>query len=216
MVTTLFPFAGSTPQTPTNKPKLVFEAINLLEDFSIGTAPTFTIVSLEKYVNEILSNSTAARATLLPPTFMLTLAFRPDNNTALKLVSSMSVLHNDDNPLLAPDIVTNSSQPIQNPTDEFAALLLSTAATYLHRDRFYTLWEDVSSSARHSLVFMVTNGSISTCLDGDFRPANPGVVLWEEFSLGQSNEQQMVQFSSYLHSMNSLVNGVGVCVVCVV
>ncbi len=65
---------------------------------------------------------------------------------------------------------------------------------------------------------MVTNGSVSTCLDGDFRPANPGVVLWEEFSLGRSNEQQMVQFSSYLHSMNSLVSSVvcvvWVCVVC--
>ncbi len=211
--------ADLNPQTLTNNSKLVFETINLLEDFSIGTAPAFTIVSMEEYIREILSNSTLARATLLPPSFMLTLSFRPDNNTALKLVSSMITSpltdSSNDNLLLTPDIETETASPDQTnrnssrtgpESEEFASLLLSTAATYLHRDRFFTVWEEVSVSARHSLVFFVTNGSVSSCLDGDYRPANPGVVFWEEFGLFKSNKRQIVQFSEYLHSMSSLVS----------
>ena len=151
--------------------------------------------------------------TLLPPHFILSLSFRPNNNTALKLISAMQP-----SPLNQPsDLGLDGSEPDnldltqtgqENVTfNEFASLLLSTAATYLHGDRYFPIWENVSSAARHSLMFIVTNGTISSCLDGDFRPSNPGVVLWEE----GSGRQLTMRFSKYLHSMRSLVS-VCVCV----
>ncbi len=119
------------------------------------------------------------------------------------------------------DIETESSSSDQKPnlnssltgteSEEFASLLLSTAATYLHQDRFFTLWEEVSVSARHSLMFFVTNGSVSSCLDGDYRPSYPGVVFWEEFASSESSKRQTLQFSQYLHSMSSLVSVSSVC-----
>jgi len=204
-------FSLSSTGTPT-PPEIDFPVINLLEDFEIGESPSFSVVSMEEYISTLSTNSTAARISLLPPYFILSLSFRPNTNTAIRLISSLQstpVVSDHDSsslPLLPETDPFDNLENGQPSTEEheYASLLLSNAATYLYQDSYFTLWDNVTSTQRHSLQFIVANGSISTCLDGDFRPANPGVLFWEDIS-GDNNT---LRFSSYLHSMNSLVSAV--------
>ena len=233
--------AGLTPYEEEDEDdlsQLDFETINLLDDYSIGSTPTLSIVSSKTYVSEVLRNSTAARTTLLPPQFILALSFKPNNNTALRLLSSMhmkstrSLLNSNDKSHSQPfgngpnsdpssesvspspsldqnDESDGSSQnSSQSEVDVFASLLLSTTATYLQRGRYFDIWENVSSASQHSLVFIVTNGVISSCLDGEFRNSTLGLSLWEGKDSGYNNSEQplILQFSSYLHSVHSLVS----------
>ncbi len=242
---------------------LGFESVSLLEDFGRGDSPTFTIVDSRKYIREInsVNSSATARNSTLPPSFLLFLSYKPQNNTVLRLLSSHSIsrivdvksqtaprpsVQNSpnfnppdqrDSTFLSPeidgsgsggselDLASGSGDPSSlTPTNEndddspLASLLLSTTATYLHEDSFLDLWSNISGTEKHDIVFMVVNGTISSCLDGEFRLGEPEIGLWnvnttfeeeakgDEEELGlEEKESIQVKFSDALHAVQSVV-----------
>ena len=242
---------------------LGFESISLLEDFGRGNSPTFTIVNSRKYISEInsVNSSAAARNSTLPPSFLLFLSYKPQNNTVLRLLSSHSISRTVDidsqtaprpsvqnspnfNPresdgtFLSPEINDNGSGGSEldsslasgsgdpsslTPTNEneddddstLASLLLSTTATYLHEDSFLDLWSNITGTEKHDIVFMVVNGTISSCLDGEFKLGEPEIGLWNvnttfEEIKGEEEELEkesiQVKFSDALHAVQSVVS----------
>lgn len=205
-----------------------FKSINLLNAFGIGLTPIFSIVSTDMYVKEMLKNSSAARTKLLPPQFILSLSFKPSNNTVLRLFSSMHVtstgnsVNNDDDSLphsplidnqpsdgnVHPSEQTQDVDGMSSKNDVLASLLLSTTATYLQRDHYFDIWKNMSSSSYHSLVFIVANGTISSCFDGEFVTLSNEISLWDSQGIGYDHNKRTLtlQFSNYLHSVHSLVS----------
>ena len=241
---------------------LGFESISLLEDFGQGDSPTFTIVNSRKYISEInsVNSSAAARNSTLPPSFLLFLSYKPQNNTVLRLLSSHSISRTVDidsqtaprpsvqnspnfNPresdgtFLSPEtndngsgdseldssLASGSGDPsLLTPTNEneddddstLASLLLSTTATYLHEDSFLDLWSNITGTEKHDIVFMVVNGTISSCLDGEFKLGEPEIGLWNvntTFEEVKGEEEELeeesiqVKFSDALHAVQSVV-----------
>ena len=243
---------------------LGFESVSLLEDFGRGVSPTFTIVNSRKYIREINSenSSAAARNSTLPPSFLLFLSYKPQNNTVLRLLSShisrtvelqsqtavppRPIAQNSpnfnlpetDSIFLNPDVDNGSGSELDSslasgsgdpslltPTDKngddspLASLLLSTTATYLQEDSFLDLWSNITGTEQHDVVFMVVNGTISSCLDGEFKLGEPAIGLWnvnttfkeegegggEELGEGE-NESIQVKFSDALHAVQSVVS----------
>ena len=103
--------------------------------------------------------------------------------------------------------------------DQLASLLLSSTATYLHRDSFLDLWTNISSDEPHNLVFVVVNGTISSCLDGEFKLGDDGINLWNVNNSFDEVESQsdfpdaaeetvQVKFSDALHAVHSVVSWV--------
>lgn len=241
---------------------LGFESISLLEDFGRGDSPTFTIVNSRKYISEInsVNSSATARNSTLPPSFLLFLSYKPQNNTVLRLLSSHSISRTvdiesqtaprpsvqnspnfnppeSDSTFLSPEINDNGSGDSEldgslasgsgdpsslTPTNEneddspLASLLLSTTATYLHEDSFLDLWSNITGTEKHDIVFMVVNGTISSCLDGEFKLGEPEIGLWnvnttfeevkgEELE-PEEKESIQVRFSDALHAVQSVVS----------
>ena len=242
---------------------LGFESVSLLEDFGRGVSPTFTIVNSRKYIREINSenSSAAARNSTLPPSFLLFLSYKPQNNTVLRLLSSHTISRavelesqtavppqpivqnspnfnppENDGVFLGPEIDNGSGLELDSslasgsgdpssltPTDEnknnssLASLLLSTTATYLQEDTFLDLWSNITGTEQHDIVFMVVNGTISSCLDGEFKLGEPAIGLWnanttfeeegegEELGEGEKESIQL-RFSDALHAVQSVVS----------
>ena len=238
---------------------LGFESVSLLEDFGRGVAPTFTIVNSNKYIREINSaNSSAARNSTLPPSFLLSLSYKPQNNTVLRLLSShirtvaiqsqtalppRPIAQNNpilnapksDRTFLGPNtdsgsaseldigFESGSGDPSLTPVDEnrdnnsqLASLLLSSTATFLQEGSFLDLWSNITGSTQHNIVFMVVNGTISSCLDGEFKLGEPEIGLWnvnttfeedgEEEPAEEMKETIQVKFSDALHAVQSVVS----------
>ena len=241
---------------------LGFESVSLLEDFGRGVSPTFTIVNSRKYIREINSenSSAAARNSTLPPSFLLFVSYKPQNNTVLRLLSSYIISRTvelesqtavpprpivqnspnfnppeSDNTFLGPEIDNGSGSESELdsslasgsgdpssliPTDEnkndssLASLLLSTTATYLQEDSFLDIWSNITGTEQHDIVFMVVNGTISSCLDGEFKLGEPAIGLWnanitfeeEGEELEGEKESIQVKFSDALHVVQSVVS----------
>ena len=252
---------------------LGFESVSLLEDFGAGVAPTFTIVNSNKYIRDINSaNSSSARNSTLPPSFLISLSYKPQNNTALKFLSSYlrtaapskdSSLYKpiaqnslpvnrpeNDSPFISPfetnkDEDGSASEPSngvepeigsgsgngefltpinenEDDDDSLASLLLSSTATYLQENSFLDLWTNITGSKGHNLVFLVVNGTVSSCLDGEFKLGEAEVSLWNTnntFSEGESEEEIeetiQVKFSDALHAVQSVVSSVVTLLRCV-
>lgn len=238
---------------------LGFESVSLLDDFGSGVSPTFTIVDSKKYIREINSeNSSVARTSTLPPSFLVSLSYKPKNNTVLRLLSShlKTVVQSQTPP---PPIAQNSPifntpesdskflSPFQNDEvdngdgsasmldeslesefgsgignsssledrerqdNSLASLLLSSTATYLQADSFLDLWTNITGSEQHNIVFMVVNGTVSSCLDGEFKLGEPEVGLWNITSTFKESEDDIeeaiqVKFSDALHAVQSVVS----------
>lgn len=252
---------------------LGFESVSLLEDFGDGVAPTFTIVSSKKYIRDINSaNSSTVRNSTLPPSFIISLSYKPQNNTVLKLLSSYTVrtvtqskinIHQpigQNSPLintpesdsqfsnslsesdgnsdgsavdllpsntLEPELESGSGELTTSANDNdqddsLASLLLSSTATYLQENSFLDLWTNISGSTQHNLVFMVVNGTISSCLNGELKVGEENLGLWnanttfDEKSEGEEKEDEeeketiQVKFSDALHAVQSVVSLNGV------
>ena len=251
-------FAGIVPFDDLSM--LGFESVSLLEDFGAGISPTFTIVSSSRYIRDINSaNSSSARNSTLPPSFLISLSYKPQNNTALKFFSShvkaatqskinslykpvaqnsllVSTSRNN-NPFISPFETNNleegsASEPSNGvepelgsgsgefPTlidkneddDPFTSLLLSSTATYLQENSFLDLWTNITGSKEHNLVFMVVNGTISSCLDGEFKLGEAQVTLWnannsfDQESEEGTDETVEIKFSDALHAVQSVVS----------
>ena len=247
---------------------LGFESVSLLDDFGRGVSPTFTIVNSRKYIREINSeySSAAAKNSTLPPSFLLFLSYKPQNNTVLKILSShisrtvklqsaqtavppQPIAQNSpnfnppgsDSIFLSPEIDNGSgseldgslasgsgdpssltSTEVESEDDSpLASLLLSTTATYLQEDTFLDLWSNITGAEQHDIVFMIVNGTISSCLDGEFKLGEPAIGLWsvnttfedEEEAVGEEEELEegekesiQVKFSDALHAVQSVVS----------
>ncbi len=177
-------FAGITPF----EGELEYDSIDLLRDFPPNTSPTFTIVDADSYSNNI---------TTLPPNFLLSLTYRPHDNTVLRLLSAKQT---DKLPSKGSDLKPND-------VTDFSTLLLGTASLYLQplTSSYYNLWSNITTTDLHRIVFIVTNGSLSSCLDGYYIGNNPKLALWNT-----SNEigahPVKVTFSPHLHSIRRLVS----------
>lgn len=225
--------AGITPFGDLSE--LDFESINLLTDFGAGSAPTFSIVGIRTYIKEISKNSsTAIRTSILPPNFLLSLSYRPHDNTVLRLLSTRktstlikpkttkpTLISNNEN---ASDHQGNSqdwedatslpnatSSQQEEPEEVFASLMMGLGVLYLQpsNSKYYTFWSGVTSNRSHTLVFVVSNGSISSCLDGDFIEDNPKLTLWDpETDVDQ--QPVNISFSKHLHSVQQLVSSLSI------
>ena len=246
---------------------LGFESVSLLDEFGNGVAPTFTIVNSKKYIRDINSaNSSSARNSTLPPSFIVSLSYKPQNNTALRLLSSHNIRtvvtqsvqpiaqnsppinapqsdNQFSNPLdigsedgsafdlsngLEPDFGSGSGdlpQPVNenNQDDSLASLLLSSTATFLKEDSFLDLWTNITGNKEHNLVFVIVNGTVSSCLDGVLKVGEETVGLWNTtntFNDDDSEEEEereeeggggekatiQVKFSAALHAVKSVVS----------
>ena len=94
-------------------------------------------------------------------------------------------------------------QEIDN-NNTLASLILSLTATYLNEEKYLDIWKNLTANTQHTLVFMIQNGAISSCLDDEFKPLASNVSLWNE-SLAYDNELD-VQFSDHLHAAQSVVS----------
>lgn len=235
---------------------LGFESVSLLEDFGGGVSPTFTIVSSRRYIRDINgANSSSTRISTLPPSFIISLAYRPQNNTVLRFLSSqlkttISQSMSSPHPVPvaqnsqlsnAPESNSNSLTPLdvsnldgsasgdvelefdngsggiplpvnETEDDSLASLLLSSTATYLKQESFLDLWTNISGNEAHNLVFMVVNGTVSSCLDGEFKLGDNGINLWnvnssfDDESAAEEEEVVEVRFSDALHAVQSVVS----------
>ena len=230
---------------------LGFESVSLLDDFERGVAPTFTIVDTGKYIRDINSaHSSSARNSTLPPSFLLFVSYKPQNNTVLRLLSSYvrtvrsqaagspiaqrspsfntpesdRTIDNNDKGSgseLDRSLESGSGDPSLIPVDDnddsdhLASLLLTSTATYLQEDNFLDLWSNISGTRQHNVVFMVVNGTISSCLDNEFKLGEPEISLWNENTtfkdegsegMGEEKETVQVKFSPALHAVHSVVS----------
>ena len=159
--------------------------------------PSFTIVSPQDF---LLSSADSVRHHSLPTNFIISLSYKPLNNTVLSLFSLLS--YSEPSP-------ANTQQNSNNTnTSTFATfqseLMLSQSATLVHSDSYYDLWRDFSTSTRlrYTLNLIVKNGRVGMCLDGDYHPPVETVQLWKNVEATDSLE---LRFSPHLTSVSSLV-----------
>ena len=191
--------------------QIVYQSIDLLEQFSPGTHPVFSIVSSEEYMLETLYSNTSMRTQILPPYFLITVSYKPKNNTALRLLSIQSDLGTDANvstpvPNNSPSSDTgNLSTPLPSQSNttfqSLSSIMLTSTVTYLHSGVFSDLWR-MSNLQHHTIALMVNNGQLSSCLNDEFQPAVPSISLWNPST---NNGPLKVDLSSYLHSLASVV-----------
>ena len=202
---------------------MFFESLDLLAEFDSNTQPKFTIVPIDKYIRQLEENATRTRNSMLPTHFLISLSYRPTTNTVLKLLetttdtffsnanpSSPQRQDNSTPPLTfqnnSPNNQSSANQGTENTNVEqeiYASVLMSSTATYLQQNRYLDLWSNISAETRHNVAFVVSNGTISSCLDGVFRPADPLVTLWNS---DPSRTPPTLSFSRYLHSVQSAVS----------
>ena len=164
-------------------------------------SPTFSIVSNEEYIAKLSKNS-SERIHVLPPQFIVSLSYRPTNNTVLNLLSI-----SENTSTSVPDSQVSSSAGTNiaaEPPQLYSSLMLSSTITHVQPDSFRDLWSNLSYAYHHSLTFIVISGQLYACLDEEFGPAEPSdVTLWKPNS---TQESLQLVFSSHLHSVASVVS----------
>ena len=160
---------------------VVHPTIDILEQFAVGAPPTFSIISNTEYVSQFYSNSSSVTHTL-PQQFLISLSYKPNTNTILRLLTAFS-------------------KATPESAEDYAMIMLSSALTYLQQYRYLDLLRNISTSVHHTLTLVVRDGALGVCMDGEYRPAEPFVNLWNR----SQHEVEMV-FSDQLHSVASAVS----------
>ena len=208
-------YLGITPYSKDEElTNLVYGSTNLLENSTAGLPLSFSVVNSSTYTNQLHRN-TSAHASILPPHFLVSLAYKPNNNTVLRLISVHigSAVQNDStnssseypHDSYLEDYESPSNDNISSTEDSlYSSIMLSSTVTYLQRnERYFDIWSNLSDDSYHTLTFIVTNGQLSTCLDGQFRPAEPLVNLWDVNPMHRSVE---VAFSTHLTEVATVVS----------
>lgn len=189
---------------------LVYPIVDLLQDFSAGTRPSFSVLTDEDYTAELLTDS-YNMTQMLPPQFLISLSYSPQNNTALRLLSvytgSDSEQHNTNTSIVNGFQDNSSSTTAANTSTPSASLMLTSTVTYLQSDGYLDLWSNLSLSSYHALTLMVHGGQLRSCLDGEFLPEAPPVNLW---STNSSQDSIQLAFSPHLHAVASVVSPLSV------
>ena len=156
-------------------------------------APSFSIVGSQAFLSS--QQSVNSDVHTLPKNFIISLSYKPLNNTILSLFSLMSYSSSQlDGTTQANDTATFQSE-----------LMLSHAMTLVHLDSYYDLMRNFSSTAplRYSLNLIVMDGKVGMCLNGDYHPPMDTVRLWKDIKTTDSLE---LNFSPYLRSVSELVD----------
>ena len=165
------------------------DVMSMSDDFH---GPSFTIVQPQHF----LSSEPSVSSHTLPMNFLLSLSYKPLNNTVLSLFS-----------LLSRPNQSQSQSNISN--DSFASFhsefMLSHSATVVFSDSYYDLWTDLSASSplRYTLNLIVMNGRVGVCMNGNYHPPMETVRLWKDVKTTDSLE---MKFSPYLSTISSMVS----------
>ena len=189
-------------------------SINLLENSTATLPVSFSVVNSNTYTN-LLHRNASTQTSVLPPQFLVSLAYKPNNNTVLRLLSVhiSSAVQNDSTNSSSEyphdsnleDYDSPSNDNISSTEDDlYSSIMLSSTVTYLQRnERYFDLWSNLSNDSYHALTLIVINGQLSTCLDGQFRPAEPLVNLWDVNPMHRSVQ---VAFSTHLNDVATVVS----------
>lgn len=212
---TRIPCIGITPYSIDEElSNLVHGSINLLENSTATLPVSFSVVNSNTYTN-LLHRNASTQTSVLPPQFLVSLAYKPNNNTVLRLLSVhiSSAVQNDSTNSSSEyphdsnleDYDSPSNDTISSTEDDlYSSIMLSSTVTYLQRnERYFDLWSNLSNDSYHTLTLIVTNGQLSTCLDGQFRPAEPLVNLWDVNPMHRSVQ---VAFSTHLNDVATVVS----------
>jgi hypothetical protein len=162
--------------------------------------PSFAIVQPRQF----LSSEQSVNSHTLPTNFLLSLSYKPLNNTVLSLFSLMSHPAQSQHQPNRTTTQSNSSHSIANFSKIHSEFRLSHSATVVvHSDRYYDLSTDFSASyqSRYSLNLIVMNGRVGMCLNGEYHPPIEGISLWNDVKTTDTLE---MKFSPYLRSVSSL------------
>ena len=153
--------------------------------------PSFTIVN----PTEFISSDPSVHSHTLPTNFLLSLSYKPLNNTFLSLFSLLSHPHQSH---------SQSNQTSSSTSKIHSEFMLSHSATVVLSDSYYDLWTDLSEASplRYTLNLIVVDGRIGMCLDNDYHPPMETVRLWRDV---KSTDSLEMKFSPYLHSIFSMV-----------
>ena len=199
----LSPIVGISPFDDISE--LDFESINLLTTFRAGSSPSFTIVDYRTYIERISGNASTNQNTVLPPTFLLSLSYRPHENTVLRLLSTSRI---------SEEVRTSTNTGSQSDSDldtdsknAFASLMLSSGILYLQPllNTFYPFQANLTTDRKNELTFIVSNGFMRSCVDGNIIENSPVLALWET-GMDLKDHPVAVDFSPHLHAINQLVS----------
>ena len=70
---------------------------------------------------------------------------------------------------------------------------------------YYSFQSTFSANSKHELAFVVSNGLMNSCMDGDFVSGNPTLALWDTTKDVES-EPVTISLSQHLHAINQLVS----------
>ena len=173
---------------------------NSIDVMQMASDPQFFIVDPQEYLSMRLNTSTRD-SHILPPQFIISLSYKPLNNTVLSL---FSVLSNQDH---SPHQVRDSEfQNITTPASAVfnSSIILSDSAVLMMPDSYYVLWPTMSDTARsrYTINLIVINGELSTCLNGEYLAPIPHVELWN--APKRKDSLQMI-FTPHLNAVSSLV-----------
>ena len=158
--------------------------------------PSFEILTPRDY----LLSEPSVNSHTLPTNFLLSLSYKPLNNTFLSL---FSLLSRSTQPQNQPNR-TNGSDTVASSPQIHSEFMLSHSATVMHSDSYYDLWTDFSAASplRYTLNLIVMNGRVGMCMNEDYHPPMETVRLWRDLKTTDSLE---MKFSPYLSSISSMV-----------
>lgn len=173
--------------------KLLQDSIDVMQ--ISDSPPTFSIKSSQNFLSEQPDNSSHN----LPTNFIISLSYKPLNNTVLSLFSLLS--RPKQNQSQEPRNSNDTAPLFQTFQSEF---MLSRSATLVQSHTYFDLWTNFSDSnpLRYNLNLIVMNGQVGMCLDGDYHHPVETVQLWRNVKKTDSLE---LRFSPYLKSVLSLV-----------
>ena len=165
----------------------------------MGQIPSFDIVDSQEYLSERQSNL-STNSHKLPPQFIISLSYKPLNNTVLSLFSVQSSMQQQ--------IRGSKNQNVSNSTRFMfnSSIILSDSTVLMMPDSYYVLWSSLSdvSRYRYTINLIVMDGRLSTCFNGQYLPSGPQMELW---SRRKETDRLQMKFTPYLKSVSSLVRG---------
>lgn len=154
-------------------------------------SPTFFIVDSQDFLSEKYYH----HHPVLPKNFIVSLMYKPLNNTVLSLFSVIShqKVHSEF------QNITSSPEPVFQ-----SSLLLSHSATLVQSENYFDLWHSFSDSrtSRYAVNLIVMNGQLGMCMDGEYFPPVQNAKVWN--GLQQSDSLEL-RFTPHLESVSSMV-----------
>ena len=181
--------------------RLLHGSINVMQMIDSPHPPSFSITHTQEFLSEQPQNSPTAHT--LPPNFIISLLYKPLNNTVLSLFSVLTYPKPSPNQNRGSDNQNSSNTNLTRATFQ-SELILSHSATLVQPDQYYDLWQNFSDTtlSKYAMNLIVMNGQVGMCLSGDYYPPMQDLKLWSDVKTTEALE---LRFSPYLKSVSSLV-----------